>query len=109
MTVEPVTRGTPAIPQDRLMKDLESAAKRPRPRPDDGTMPLLKGGVWTLGVGLLAAISVRFFMGGMGPHGPHTNLGWLILIVALMCLPFGSMILLLGVAKWLRFRRMSLK
>jgi drug/metabolite transporter (DMT)-like permease len=75
--------------------------------PPDGTAPLLKGGIWTLATGLLSALSIRLFFGGIGEHGPHTNMGWLLLIVTMMCLPFGSMIFLLGAAKWLRNRRLS--
>ena len=35
------------------------------------------------------------------------NTGWFSLIVALMCIPFGSLLLALGVAKWLRNRRLK--
>jgi len=38
-----------------------------------------------------------------------TNSGWFALIVALMCLPFGLMLLTLGVAKWLRNREQGNK
>ena len=74
---------------------------------NDGSIPLLKGGAWTLTTGIVCAVSIRLFFGGMGEHGPHTNMGWLLLIVAMMCLPFGSMIFLLGAAKWLRNRRLD--
>jgi uncharacterized RDD family membrane protein YckC len=77
------------------------------PLPDDGTRPLLQGAFWTLLVGLLAAAATRFLFGGIGIHGPHTNGGWLSLIVAMMCLPFGCMLLLLGGAKYLRNRRLA--
>ena len=83
---------------------------RPGPRQSsaaDGTIPLLKGGVWTLAAGIVCAVAIRLFFGGMDEHGPHTNMGWLLLIVAMMCLPFGSMIFLLGAAKWLRNRRLD--
>ena len=43
--------------------------------------------------------------GGIGTQGPHTNSGWLSLLVAMGCLPFGSLLFLLGAAKWLRNRR----
>jgi Na+/proline symporter len=36
--------------------------------------------------------------------GASTNTGWFALIVALMCIPFGLMLLALGMAKWLRKR-----
>lgn len=83
-------------------------ARAPRTAlPDDGTRPLLQGAFWTLLVGILAAAATRFLFGGIGIHGPHTNGGWLSLIVAMMCLPFGSMLLLLGGAKYLRNRRIA--
>ena len=83
-------------------------ARTPRPPlPDDGTRQLLQGAFWILLVGLLAAAATRFVFGGISIHGPHTNAGWLSLIVAMMCLPFGSMLLLLGGAKYLRNRRLA--
>lgn len=71
---------------------------------DDGTRQLLQSGGGTLAAGILAAALAQFVFGGIGPQGPHTNSGWLLLIVALMCLPFGFLVFLLGVAKWLRNR-----
>ncbi len=75
--------------------------------PDDGTRPLLQGALWTLLTGILAALATLFLFGGIGIHGPHTNAGWIALIVAMMCLPFGCMLLLLGGAKYLRNRRLA--
>ena len=75
--------------------------------PDDGTRPLLQGAFWTLLTGILAALATRFLFGGIGIHGPHTNPGWIALIVTMMCLPFGCMLLLLGGAKYLRNRRLA--
>jgi hypothetical protein len=77
------------------------------PLPDDGTRQLLQGAFWILLVGLLAAAATRWLFGGISIHGPHTNAGWLSLIVAMMCLPFGSMLLLLGGAKYVRNRRLA--
>ncbi len=77
------------------------------PQPSDGTLPLLKGGVWTLAVGIVSAAATKFVFGGIGDHGPHTNAGWLFLILAMMCLPFGTMIFVLGGLKWLRNRRLG--
>jgi hypothetical protein len=74
---------------------------------DDGTRTLLRTGGGTLLVGLLAALATRTIFGGITDHGPHTNAGWLGLIVAMMCLPFGSLLSLLGGAKWLRNRRLA--
>lgn len=77
-----------------------------QPEQGDGTRQLLQSGSGTLATGILAAALTQFAFGGIGPQGPHTNSGWLALIVALMCLPFGFLLSLLGVAKWLRNRRL---
>ena len=79
----------------------ERADSRPD-TPDDGTRQLLVSGSWTLAVGLLAALLTETVFGGIGRQGPHTNSGWLALLVALMSLPFGFLLFLLGAAKWLR-------
>ena len=73
----------------------------------DGTSQLLRWGLWTLLTGAVAALLTKTVFGGITSQGPHTNSGWLALIVAMMCLPFGFMLTLLGAAKWLRNRRMS--
>lgn len=57
------------------------------------------------GAGLLAALLLVTLLGGFTRTGATTNTGWFALIVALMCLPFGGLLLTLGVAKWLRNRR----
>ncbi len=75
------------------------------PRNDDGTTQLLRWGAIVFAVGLVAAFLAKTLFGGIGPQGPHTNSGWLALIVTMMCLPFGCMAFLLGAAKWLRNRR----
>jgi hypothetical protein len=72
---------------------------------DDGTRQLLKSGGGTIIAGLLALLLMLTVFGGVTRQGPHTSSGWLALIVALMCLPFGSLLFLLGGAKWLRNRR----
>ena len=58
-----------------------------------------------LGSGLVAAVLLQTLLGGFSPTGASTNTGWFALIVALMCIPFGGLLLALGVAKWLRNRR----
>ncbi|WP_254062044.1 hypothetical protein [Acidobacterium sp. S8] len=73
----------------------------------DGTRQLLQSGGGTLAAGVLAAALAHFVFGGIGKQGPHTNSGWLALIVAMMCLPFGFLLSLLGMAKWLRNRRIK--
>jgi hypothetical protein len=78
---------------------------KPDPKTDDGTRQLLRWGLWTLLAGIVAAALMKTVFGGITQQGPHTNSGWLALIVAMMCLPFGFMLTLLGFAKWLRNRR----
>jgi len=74
---------------------------------DDGTRALLRTGSGMLLAGLLAALLTATIFGGITRQGPHTNAGWLSLIVAMACLPFGVMLFALGVAKWFRNRRMA--
>lgn len=73
----------------------------------DGTRQLLQWGSSMVGAGLLAAILLQVFLGGFSPTGASTNSGWFALIVALMCIPFGGLLLTLGIAKWLRNRSIS--
>jgi hypothetical protein len=75
--------------------------------PDDGTRQLLRTGFWSMVVGVIAALLTATVFGGIARQGPHTNSGWLALIVAMMCLPFGFMLFALGAAKWLRNRRLQ--
>ena len=77
------------------------------PSPDDGTRQLLRWGGTMLGAGLLAGALLEAFLGGFSPTGASTNTGWFALIVALMCIPFGGLLLGLGVAKWLRNRSIA--
>ena len=75
--------------------------------PDDGTRQLLQWGGSMVGTGILATILLVTLLGGYSRLGASTNAGWFALIVALMCIPFGLMLLALGLAKWLRNRRDS--
>jgi hypothetical protein len=75
--------------------------------PDDGTRQLLQWGGSIVGAGVLAAILLETMLGGFTRTGAHTNSGWFALIIVLGCLPFGSLLLTLGVAKWLRNRRIA--
>ncbi len=87
-------------------------ATRPNPNParsGDGTRQLLQWGGSILGAGLLAALLLETVLGGFSPTGASTNTGWFALILALACIPFGGLILALGVAKWLRNRRLARK
>jgi hypothetical protein len=58
-------------------------------------------------IGLLCAVLLVTVLGGYSRLGASTNAGWFALIVALMCLPFGALLLTLGLAKWLRNRRIA--
>jgi len=49
--------------------------------------------------GIIAAALMLTVFGGVTRQGPHTNLGWISLIVALSCLPLGAITLLLGISK----------
>jgi hypothetical protein len=72
---------------------------------DDGTRELLRWGGSMVGAGLLAGLLLLTVLGGIKHTGATTNTGWFALIVALMCIPFGGLLLALGIAKWLRNRR----
>jgi hypothetical protein len=76
-------------------------------QPNDGTRQLLQWGSSMLGAGLLAALLLQTLLGGFSPTGASTNTGWFALIIALMCIPFGGLLLILGVAKWLRNRSIA--
>jgi hypothetical protein len=86
------------------------SASSPNPnhcQPADGTRQLLQWGASILGSGLLAALLLQTLLGGFSPTGASTNTGWFALIVALSCIPFGCLLLSLGVAKWLRNRQIA--
>jgi len=76
------------------------------PSADDGTTQLLRWGSLILGIGVLSVALLLTVLGGVGVEGAHSNAGWLALITAMMCLPFGLMLTALGAAKWLRRRNL---
>lgn len=88
------------------MANVESERVEKASVEDDGTRALLRAGSGILVAGVLAGILAATVFGGIGIQGPHTNGGWLSLMVAMMCLPFGLMLFALGAAKWLRNRRL---
>jgi hypothetical protein len=75
-------------------------------QPDDGTRQLLRWGGSMVGTGILCVLLLVTVLGGYSRLGARTNTGWFALIVALMCIPFGLMLLALGLAKWLKNRRL---
>ena len=77
--------------------------------PDDGTRQLLQGGGAIVGTGVVAGILLMTVLGGVSHTGASTNTGWFALILVLGCIPFGGLLLTLGVAKWLRNRRLGRK
>jgi len=87
------------------MRDSIPAEVSSTENPDGGAGQLLRWGASTLGAGVFFAVLTKTVFGGIGAQGPHTNGGWLALIAAMGCLPFGSMLFLLGAAKWLRNKR----
>lgn len=62
-----------------------------------------------VGTGVVAAILLETLLGGFSRTGASTNTGWFALIVTLMCIPFGGMLLTLGIAKWFRRRSLARK
>jgi len=68
------------------------------------TRTILRVGTGIFIAGVIFAILVKIG-GGIGQHGPPTNLGWFGLIFALGCLPASGFLLLLGFAKWFEDRR----
>jgi hypothetical protein len=63
------------------------------------TRNLLRTGLIIFGTGLLSVLYVRTLGGGIGHQGPHTNSGWLALMLAMGCLPTGFLTLLLAIMK----------
>jgi hypothetical protein len=63
------------------------------------TRKLLRTGLAIFGTGVLAALLAFTVFGGVGRQGPHTNSGWLALVLALGCLPTGTLTLMLAAIK----------
>ncbi len=66
-------------------------------KPD--TRKLLTTGLSIFFTGAIAAALALTVFGGIGRQGPHTNSGWLALMLAMGCLPTGFLTLLLALAK----------
>ena len=69
------------------------------------TRQLLRTGIYIFGTGAISAALMLFVFGGVSKQGPHTNSGWLALMIAMGCLPTGTLTLVLGLAKLLGDRR----
>jgi hypothetical protein len=63
------------------------------------TRKLLITGTSIALVGAIAAVLMYTVFGGVSHQGPHTNGGWLCLIVVMGCFPTGALTLALGLAK----------
>ena len=63
------------------------------------TRKLLRTGLIIFGTGALSVLLILTLFGGIGRQGPHTNLGWLALILAMGCLPTGTLTLFLAIIK----------
>jgi hypothetical protein len=63
------------------------------------TRKLLCTGLTIFGTGVIAVLLIITVFGGIGRQGPHTNSGWLALVLALGCLPTGTLTLFLATLK----------
>lgn len=69
------------------------------------TRKLVRTGLAIFLTGAIAAALMLTVFGGVTKQGPHTNAGWLALMLAIGCLPLGSLTLLLAFVKLLGDRR----
>jgi hypothetical protein len=63
------------------------------------TRKLLTTGTVISFIGALAALLIFTVFGGITKQGPHTNGGWLSLMIAMGCVPTGFFTLSLGLGK----------
>lgn len=63
------------------------------------TRKLLRTGLAIFGTGVVAALLTATVFGGIGRQGPHTNSGWLSLMLAMGSLPTGFLTLVLAFMK----------
>ena len=69
------------------------------------TRTLLRSGIGILSTGIISVVLMFTLFGGVSPEGPHTDAGWLALVLALGCLPTGLITLALAIAKVFGDRR----
>jgi hypothetical protein len=63
------------------------------------TRKLLTTGTIIFLTGAVSALLMLYAFGGVTQQGPHTNPGWLCLMLAMGCLPTGVLTLFLAFAK----------
>jgi drug/metabolite transporter (DMT)-like permease len=69
------------------------------------TRQLLRTGSAIFLTGAIAALLALTFFGGIGHQGPRSNAGWLALMIAMGCLPIGTLTLFLALAKLIGDRK----
>jgi hypothetical protein len=69
------------------------------------TRKLLSTGLLIFGTGVISVLLIITLFGGIGRQGPHTNSGWLALMLAMGCLPTGTLTLALALSKLIGDRR----
>jgi hypothetical protein len=69
------------------------------------TRKLLRTGSVIFLTGAIAAALMLTIFGGVTKQGPQTNMGWLMLMLAMGCLPTGTLTLLLAFTKIIGERR----
>jgi hypothetical protein len=69
------------------------------------TKKLIRTGLAIFLTGAICAALMFTVFGGVSKQGPHTNMGWLMLMVAMGCLPTGTLTLLLAFSKLIGERR----
>jgi hypothetical protein len=69
------------------------------------TRQLFRIGLFLFLSGVVAALLALTVCGGIGRQGPHTNSGWMALMVAMGCLPLGTLTLALALAKLIGNRK----
>ncbi len=87
-----------------MSKPTAPIGRQPAPPSGDGTTQLLRSGFLMLGVGIVCFLVLFFALGGIDVDGAHSNAGWLTLVFGMMCVPFGLLLTLLGIAKYFRRR-----
>jgi hypothetical protein len=69
------------------------------------TRQLFRIGLFLFLSGVVAALLALTVCGGIGHQGPHSNSGWMALMVAMGCLPLGTLTLALALAKLIGNRK----